>query len=98
MEKIGHKLREGCLLPVKQYLGISSVQWRGSSARVENTYYLIAWSRMSSLLSSQQGIDSLCQVLSDLRSNGRSSEGGLVEMFSSAYPGGIGQLDRDWRI
>jgi hypothetical protein len=85
-------------LPIEQYLGISDVQWRDSSARVENTYYLIAWSIMNSLLSSQRGIDTLRLVLSDMRSNGRFGGGSLVEMFDRSYPGGIRKLDRDWRI
>jgi hypothetical protein len=97
IEKIRHKLREGSLLPIEQYLGISDVQWRGSSARVENTYYLVAWSIMNSLLSSRQGIDTLRLVLSDMRSQGRFGGGSLVEMFNRAYPGGIRKLDRDWR-
>ncbi len=98
IEKIKHKLREGSLLPLEQYLGISNTQWRGSSARVENTYYLVAWSVMSSLLSTQRGIDTLRLVLSDMRSLGRSRERGLLEMFNSGYPGGIKKLDRDWRM
>ncbi len=97
LEKVKHKLREGSLQPIEQYLGISNKQWRESSLRVENAHYMVAWSIMSSLLSSQQGIDTLRSVLSNMQSKGWWREGQLVVIFADAYPGGIKKLDRDWR-
>jgi len=97
LEKMKHKLREGSLQPIEHYLGISNKQWRESSARVESTHYMVAWSIMSSLLSSRHGIDTLRAVFSSMRSKGWWKEGQLVVIFAEAYPGGIKKLDRDWR-
>jgi hypothetical protein len=97
LEKVKHKLREGSLQPIEQYLGVSNKQWRESSIRVENTHYMVAWSIMRSLLSSQQGIDTLRTVFSTMQSKGWWKEGQLVVIFADAYPGGTKKLDRDWR-
>lgn len=97
VEKMKHKLREGSLRPLEEYLNISNQAWRASPARVENSYYMIGWSIMSTLLASQQGIESLRAILSNLNNSGWWHEGGLTALFNDSYPGGIKNLDRDWR-
>ncbi|MBV1880619.1 MAG: DUF4124 domain-containing protein [Pseudomonadales bacterium] len=98
VEKMKHKLREGSLQPVEYYLNISNKQWRAAPARVENSYYMIAWSLMSAMLSSQEGIDSLRAVFSNLNSSGWwKKDGGLAALFADSYPGGLTKLDGDWR-
>ncbi len=97
VETMKHKLREGSLRPMEEYLRISNKQWSGSSARVERTYYIVAWSMMSSLLSSRHGIDTLRVVLANLPSKSWRKEDGLVALFNDAYPGGVRKMDQDWR-
>lgn len=99
-EIIKHKLREGSLLSFKEYLNISSNGWREESARVERSYYTVAWSMMRFLVSSEQGIAALKNDINDIKLRKNPpwwQKDRLVEIFAEHYPGGIDKLDADWR-
>ncbi len=97
MEIMQHKLREGSLLSFGDYLSISNKEWRTESARVERSYYMIAWSMMRFLASSKTGIKTLHAVIHSGKVkpwwNGKS----LPKRFADNYPGGLKKLDAHWR-
>lgn len=100
VEIIKHKLREGSLLSFKEYLNIPSRGWSEESARVERSYYTVAWSMMRFLVSTEQGKNSLKKDIIDIKDRKNNpwwQKGRLTEIFDKHYPGGIGKLDADWR-
>jgi hypothetical protein len=98
VEIIQHKLREGSLDSFKDYISIANRQWNSESARVERSYYIVAWSMMRFLLSSPQGADSLQQVITACKKQPWWQKDKLASLFADAYPGGIVKLDADWRM
>ena len=95
-ERMGLKLQEGSLANVADYLRIPDQKWGAESARVENSYYMIAWSLMRFLITTEDGMRALAQTLQAQRfRSGDIDE--LVNQLGAAYPGGLRQLDRQWR-
>ena len=95
-ERMGLKLEEGSLAPLTDYLRIPDQQWGAESGRVENTYYMIAWSLMRFLITTEHGMRALAQALQSQRfRSGDPNE--LVTLLDATYPGGIRRLDREWR-
>ncbi len=92
-----HKLREGSLLSLEHYLALPNRAWGDESARVENSYYMISWALMRFLLSSEQGINSLRQIIAACRQQAWWQDDGLVKIFARHYPAGMQQLDADFR-
>jgi hypothetical protein len=86
------KVREGSLEPWGRYVDIDNDQWRRAGARTERSYYMIAWSMMSYLLSSQGGRRCLRDVMEQGRTRGF---GALSKMFERHC--GLNRLDREWR-
>lgn len=87
------KLREGSLEPMNRYLTIPNGEWRTQTIRVERSYYMIAWSMMSFLLSTPHGQTCLRGVISDARKTGFSD---LDQRFER-HCGNSKWLDAQWR-
>ena len=95
-ERMGLKLKEGSLAPLTDYLRIPDSAWGKESARVESSYYMIAWSLMRFLITTEHGMLALAKTLQSQRfRSGEPDE--LVAAFGATYPGGINRLDREWR-
>lgn len=95
-ERMKLKLREGSLASLESYLNIPNRQWGAESSRVENTYYMVAWSLMRYMITTERGMSALAQTLQK-QSVYRQEPTGLATTLGNAYPGGIEKLDRDWR-
>lgn len=93
---IKHKLREGSLLPAAHYLEIRDSAWGSESGRVENMYYMVAWSLMRFLVATDHGRQALAVSLARQRSY-RDQPGELLGILDDAYPGGVRRLDLHWR-
>lgn len=91
-----HKMREGSLLPAAHYLDIRDSAWGSESGRVENMYYMIAWSLMRFLVSTDHGREALAVSLRRQRYFS-DQPGELAGMLDEVYPGGVQRLDIDWR-
>jgi hypothetical protein len=87
------KIREGSLEPWARYVDIPFAEWRGESRVVETTYYRIASSMMSFLLSSPGGTACLRNVLAHSRTSGF----GVLSKTYEQHCGDLKQLDADWR-
>ncbi len=96
-EIIKHQLREGSLRTFREYMNIPSSEWRTESARVERSYYIIAWSMMRFLVATEPGAEALAKVITTSKDRPLSKTGKLAENFDGYYPGGIGKLDADWK-
>jgi hypothetical protein len=86
------KLREGSLEPWGSYVDIPYTLWQRGGADVERTYYMIAWSMMSFLVSSTDGKKCLREVIGEGREAGF---GAISRMFERHC--GLKRLDREWR-
>lgn len=93
-EVIKHKLREGSLLPINDYLSIGQYsQWHSSDRVAEKNNYYVAWSMMQFLLNSAKGKQTLRQVfIGTKKGNIR-----LDAAFQQYYAGGVNKLDADWQ-
>jgi hypothetical protein len=97
MGLIKHQLQEGALRSFEENLMVSDLTWHNESARVERSYYNIAWSMMRFMLSSQEGITAVRHSLETCKKIICWQSAQIVEQFSQSYPGGMQQLDEDWR-
>lgn len=95
-ERMNLKLKEGSLASLDTYLNIPDRQWGAESSRVESTYYMVAWSLMRYMITTEQGMRALALTLQQQRFY-KEQPGELVKTLSDAYPGGIQQLEKDWR-
>ena len=95
-ERMQLKLKEGSLASLPTYLAIPNRQWGAESSRVESTYYMVAWSLMRYLITTEQGMRALAQTLDQHRFYSE-APGELERSLGGVYPGGIEKLDRDWR-
>lgn len=93
IEIVKLKIREGSLAPWGRYVDISHGQWRRESRGVETTYYRVASSMMSFLLSSRAGTECLRDVLAQ----GRQSGFGVLSESFGRHCGDLARLDADWR-
>jgi hypothetical protein len=95
-ERMNLKLKEGSLASLESYLDIPNQQWGAESSRVESTYYMVAWSLMRYMITTEQGMRALALTLQQQRFY-QEQPGELVKTLSDAYPGGIQKLETDWR-
>jgi hypothetical protein len=86
------KLRDGSLDSWGSYVDIPYVLWQRGGADVERTYYMIAWSMMSFLVSNTDGKKCLREVIGEGREAGF---GAMSRMFERHC--GLKRLDREWR-
>ena len=97
LDLIKHKQREGSLRSFEENLMVSDLTWHNESARVERSYYNIAWSMMRFMLSTQEGITTMRQTMATCKKTLCWQSAQIVELFGQSYPGGIKQIDEDWR-
>lgn len=97
VEIMQHKLREGSLRPMGEYLAITNQQWRAESARVERSYYMIAWSMMMFMMTNDDVFKTLQAVINTGRQIPWWRGPSLPERFAMNYPGGLKNLDARWR-
>jgi len=97
VEIMQHKLQEGSLRPMSEYLAITNKQWRAESARVERSYYMIAWSMMMFMMTNDDAFKTLSAVINSGRQTPWWRGASLPERFSANYPGGLDKLDARWR-
>jgi hypothetical protein len=93
IEFVKLKLHEGSLDPWARYVDIPFDQWRGESRVVEMSYYRVASSMMSFLLSSPGGTQCLRDVLAQARKSGF----GVLSKTYEQHCGDLKKLDADWR-
>jgi len=93
IEIVKMKIHEGSLEPWARYVDIPFDQWRGESKVVERTYYRIAASMMSFLLSSRSGTKCLRDVLTEARTSGF----GVLSQTYERHCGNLQVLDANWR-
>jgi len=97
VEIIQHKLREGSLRPMAEYLAITNREWRASSPAVERSYYMIAWSMMSFMMADDEAFKTLRAVVNSAKLTPWWKPPSLPERFSQNYPKGMKKLDARWR-
>lgn len=97
IEKLKHQLNEGSLNAVEHYLAIPDNQWSKKSRRVERSYYTVAWGLMRFMTSSESNRALLLSILETRKISPWWQSPSLVQRFDQNYPGGIGQLNSDWR-
>jgi hypothetical protein len=90
-------MREGSMRRFKDYINISNQEWAAESARVERSYYIIAWAMMRFLTSSEHGVNTLRKTLMNTQRQVWWKKGRLEAIISGHYPGGINQLDLDMK-
>lgn len=97
VEVLQHKLREGSLRPMSEYLAITNQQWRAAPARVERSYYMIAWSMMLFMMTNDEAFKTLRAVINSGKQVFWWKAPSLPERFSLNYPNGLKKLDARWR-
>ena len=97
LELMKHKLQEGSLRSFEENLMVSDLTWHNESSRVERSYYNIAWSMMRFMLSTQEGITAMRQTMQTCKTTLCWQSAQIVELFAQSYPGGMPQIDEDWR-
>lgn len=97
LEIIKQKQQEGSLRSFEENLMVSDLTWHNESARVERSYYNIAWSMMRFMLSTQEGITAVRHSMQTCKKIVCWQSAQIVEQFAQSYPGGMQQIDKDWR-
>lgn len=97
VEIMQHKLREGSLRPMAEYLAITNREWRASPAVVERSYYMIAWSMMSFMVADDDAFKTLQAVINSAKLTPWWKPPSLPERFAQNYPKGMKKLDARWR-
>lgn len=97
LEIIKQKQQEGSLRSFEENLMVSDLTWHNESARVERSYYNIAWSMMRFMLSTQEGITAIRHSMQTCKKMVCWQSAQIVEQFAQSYPGGMQQLDADWQ-
>ncbi len=97
VEIMQHKLREGSLRPMAEYLAITNREWRASSPAVERSYYMVAWSMMSFMMADDEVFKILRAVINSAKLTPWWKPPSLPERFAQNYPRGMKKLDARWR-
>ncbi|MBL1259151.1 MAG: hypothetical protein COB33_001320 [Thiotrichaceae bacterium] len=92
-----HKLCEGFLRPMAEYLAIKNREWRSSSVAVECSYYMMAWPMMSFMMVNDKAFKTLRAVITSARLIPWRKAPSLPERFAQNSPEGMKSLDARWR-
>jgi hypothetical protein len=89
------QLRDGNLMPLAEYLGLSTREWLAHNVP-SNRAYARAWSLVYFMMSNPDGTRLLGHLLADLEAVGADAFS-AADLIEAGYPGGLAAFDTAWR-